>query len=376
MPAFDNQRIYIPRRRPAPAKRTPRFSPPSGLSVSRFASHGLVLSVALGVAFLTGNTFSFIPTNPAPATQLPAWPQQARPAAPGVPVGIDQQYVQKAPVPVTQSAAAIAQAAADVAANKVRDYTIQDGDTIYGLAAKFGVTAQTIVWANSLANADRLALETQIKVPSTSGVLHTVKEGDTLSSIAQKYSATREEILGFKGNEIKDADALALGMEIMVPGGVKPVEAPIRLASAQPSLNPAPRAAAAPLPVAAPPATATGQMTWPTYGPIYSWFSAGHKGLDISPSYGTPVSAADSGVVASTTYDRWGYGYLITVDHGNGYSTWYAHLSEILVSPGQRVGRGEVVGRVGMSGYATGPHLHFEVRAGGVPVNPLNVLPR
>ena len=117
-------------------------------------------------------------------------------------------------------------------------------------------------------------------------------------------------------------------------------------------------------------------MAWPTYGPIYNWFSGGHKGIDISPSYGTPVGAADGGVVVSASYSRYDYGYYIIIDHGNGYQTWYAHLSQILVSQGQRVGRGELVGRVGMTGYATGPHLHFEVRLGGVPINPLNLLPR
>jgi len=199
-----------------------------------------------------------------------------------------------------------------------------------------------------------------------------VKDGDSLSSIASKYQASADEILAYKGNELKTPDALVLGQEIMIPGGVKPAEAPLRLASSQPSqrLSPAAAAPAAPAPVA------TGAMQWPTYGPIFTYFSAYHRGIDISPAYGTPVTAADGGVVSAVQYNRWDYGYYIIISHGNGYETLYAHLSQILVSPGQRVGRGELVGRVGMTGYATGPHLHFEVRQYGGAVNPLGVLPR
>ena len=366
--------VYIPRRRLTPAKQSRSFSVSlAALSgqpfLSRFATHALILSVALGAAVFTGSTSSLLPPQAVALTELPAWPQVARAS---VPVDTERQHLQKTLVPTTQSSAS-----AEVNGDpdpKTQTYLVQQGDTIYGLAERFGVTAQTLIWANNLQNVDRLALDMELRIPPISGVLHMVRDGDTLSAIAQRYQAAPEEILTFKGNVLKNPDALVLGMEIMVPGGMKPVEAPLRLASTLPSRSLSNNAATVSPP--APPPAATGSMMWPTYGPIYNYFSAWHRGLDISPPYGTAVIATDSGVVTSAQYVRYGYGFHVMVDHGNGYGSMYAHLSEILVSPGQRVGRGELIGRVGTTGYATGPHLHFEVYQGGVPVNPLNVLPR
>lgn len=129
---------------------------------------------------------------------------------------------------------------------------------------------------------------------------------------------------------------------------------------------------------------ATGSMAWPIQGPITSEFgwrthpifgtSRYHSGLDIGADYGDPIRAADGGVVI---YAAWmgGYGYAVIIDHGNGISTLYGHNSELLVSEGTRVYKGQVIARAGSTGYSTGPHCHFEVRQNGTPVNPHNYLP-
>lgn len=378
VPAFDrfnSQHVYIPRRRSASTRRPPRSRSAAGLPVTRLASHGLILSVALGVAFVTGNSFPFFPAQPASLGALPAWPQSAHSDV-GVPVDRHLQYVQKSPVPLTQTTAAVSESVAE-ATPKPQSYLVQDGDTLFALAARFGVTAESIMWANSLASPDRLTLDAELRIPPVTGVLHTVGAGDSLSAIAQRYSAQVDEILTFKGNEITDPDALVLGMEIMVPGGMKRAEAPLRLASSQASQSLGPPAPRVDAPAIVAPPASTGALMWPTYGSISNWFAGyAHKGVDILGPYGNPVFASDGGVVSNAYYDRSGYGYLVTVDHGNGLQTWYAHMSEILVQGGQRVARGEQVGRVGMTGYATGPHLHFEVRSGGVPVNPVSYLGR
>ena len=115
----------------------------------------------------------------------------------------------------------------------------------------------------------------------------------------------------------------------------------------------------------------------PSRGTISSRFgqrwSSTHTGVDIAVSRGTPIKAADGGLV---TFAGWngGYGNLIIIDHENGFVTYYAHCNSISVKKGQRVARGETIGTVGSTGNATGPHLHFEVRKNGVPVNPLNYL--
>ena len=128
----------------------------------------------------------------------------------------------------------------------------------------------------------------------------------------------------------------------------------------------------------------TGTFRWPISGRITSYFggrsspggigSTNHQGIDIAGSYGTPVYAADGGTV---TYAGWmgGYGYLVQIDHGNGYVTRYGHNSSLTVSVGQHVYKGQQIARVGSTGNSTGNHCHFEVRYNGVARNPLNYLP-
>jgi len=128
----------------------------------------------------------------------------------------------------------------------------------------------------------------------------------------------------------------------------------------------------------------TGTMLWPAEGEITSPFGWRvhpifgtqrlHTGIDIGADYGDSVRAADGGVVIHSDW-MGGYGNAVIIDHGNGISTLYAHNSQLLVSEGQTVAKGQTISRVGSTGYSTGPHLHFEVRQNGSPVNPLNFLP-
>jgi murein DD-endopeptidase MepM/ murein hydrolase activator NlpD len=123
------------------------------------------------------------------------------------------------------------------------------------------------------------------------------------------------------------------------------------------------------------PSRGTGRFLWPTIGRISSPFGKRgrefHTGVDIAAPVGTPVRAADSGTV---TFAGWngGYGRLIIVDHGNGFTTYYAHNSKLLVGVGDKVEKGQTISLVGSSGRSTGPHLHFEIRKNGEPLNPLN----
>lgn len=132
-----------------------------------------------------------------------------------------------------------------------------------------------------------------------------------------------------------------------------------------------------------PPVQGTGQFIWPVSGPITSPFgyrthpifgtTIYHSGLDIGVDEGTPVHAADSGVV---TYSGWlgGYGYAVIIDHGGATSSLYAHNSDLAVSEGQIVSKGQVICYAGSTGYSTGPHVHFEVRVNGDPVDPMGYL--
>jgi murein DD-endopeptidase MepM/ murein hydrolase activator NlpD len=130
-------------------------------------------------------------------------------------------------------------------------------------------------------------------------------------------------------------------------------------------------------------ALGSGRMIWPIRGRITSYFGwrfhpilrkkKYHSGLDIASDMGTPIAAADSGIVIFCGRNG-GYGNMIALDHGNEISTVYGHCSVLLVTLGQTVSKGEIIGKVGSTGYSTGPHLHFEVRKEGVPVDPLSSL--
>jgi murein DD-endopeptidase MepM/ murein hydrolase activator NlpD len=118
-------------------------------------------------------------------------------------------------------------------------------------------------------------------------------------------------------------------------------------------------------------------LIWPVSGPITSPFGwrwgRMHQGIDIGVGYGTPIHAAAAGTVIYCGWET-GYGNLVVIDHGNNLATAYAHQSSIAVSCGQQVTQGQVIGYVGATGHATGPHLHFEVRVDGNPVDPLGYL--
>lgn len=249
-------------------------------------------------------------------------------------------------------------------------YEVAPGDTISTIAERFEISTETVLWANSLGYTDLIRIGQPLLILPVSGVLHTVAKGDTLLSLAATYGVDAEDILGYKSNNISDANSLAIGQKIIIPGGKMPVSR--ASPSSRGGVRPAAETPAAPAAAAAAP---SGRFAWPTLGPIFQYFSASHFGVDISPPYGTPVRAADGGMVVRAEKLGWGLGWNLEVDHGNGYSTVYAHLSRFEVDRGERVSQGEVIGLVGTTGYVTGPHLHFAVHRNGVPINPLSVLP-
>jgi murein DD-endopeptidase MepM/ murein hydrolase activator NlpD len=249
--------------------------------------------------------------------------------------------------------------------DKIIDYTVQKGDTISSIAKRFGISEDTIRWANDL-RTDNITVGDTLKILPVTGIAHKVEPGDTVYSIAKKYSANPQTIVDFPFNEFANPQvfSLVVGQIIIVPDGVKPQEAP-RYAR--------PRYIAT-----GPVSVSVAGFTWPLQGTISQLFSWYHQGIDIAASYGAPIVAAQSGVVKEVHSGgwNWGYGVYVVVAGTNGYDTRYAHMSGVNVAVGQEVVAGKtIIGWVGLTGRTTGPHLHFEIfnPSGGF-LNPLSLL--
>lgn len=237
--------------------------------------------------------------------------------------------------------------------DQVITYAVEKGDTLAKIAEKFGVSIDTIKWANDLKR-DSLSVSQELKIPPVTGIVHKVREGETIYSISKKYKTDAQKIVNFPFNDFSDLDTFALnvGQTLVVPDGVQPAAPAI--------VRPLPPIAAG----------GTGQFLWPVGGIITQYPVWYHTALDIANPGLPGIAAGDEGVVSLVEYLRYGYGQHIIIDHGNGLSTLYAHLSEIYVKPGDRVARGQIIGKMGSTGRSSGPHLHFEVRKNGVPVDP------
>jgi murein DD-endopeptidase MepM/ murein hydrolase activator NlpD len=246
-------------------------------------------------------------------------------------------------------------------------YTVQPGDTVLAIANRFKLNPETIQWSNPKIdqNPDLLSIGDQLKLLPVDGVLHTVRAGDTLSALATKYKVSTEEIVAYDSNNLVDVNApLIIGSDIVVPGGTKePAAVPV--AGGWTSSIAAPDDA----PVG------SGNFAWPASGSISQGYWGGHRAIDIAGRIGAPVSAADGGFV-TTAGGGWngGYGNYVVVDHGNGFSTLYGHLTTIYVNAGETVSAGQQIGTMGNTGNSTGPHLHFEVIYQGYGRNPYNYL--
>jgi len=246
---------------------------------------------------------------------------------------------------------------------EIQIYTVQAGDTVLGIAAAFGLAPETIMWSNPAIedDPDLLKIGQEVVILPIDGVYHEVKDGDTLESIAKKYKVDVSAITDVPWNNLTPPlYQINAGMKLIVKDGTKPIILKVVTAYGGPIPNGA---------------RGTGQFRWPVIGPITQEFWSGHSGIDISVVTNTPVYAADAGYVSFVGWTDVGYGYLVRINHGNGYETWYAHNTSFAVVLGQQVDRGQVIAYSGSTGHSTGPHVHFEIRYNGVPLNPRLYLP-
>jgi murein DD-endopeptidase MepM/ murein hydrolase activator NlpD len=301
-------------------------------------------------------------------------------------------------------------------------------DTLDGLAQHYNVTPAAILQANGYKGPRTLSPGQQLIIPSQASAatapalaapasksvaavsaapsVHFVNRGDTLLSIAHHNHVPVAELA--KANGLDPQAKLKIGSKLTVPGAktaaVVPVAQPAAVAAGQPvgSAPPATKMAAA---TAAPqqsarlaqattkveePSTeapvkaaeATGALPtfrWPVRGKVITSYGAktngkSNDGINLAVPEGTPVKAAEDGVVAYSGNELKGYGNLVLVRHANGYVTAYAHASELLVKRGDTIKRGQIIAKSGQSGEVGSPQLHFEIRKGSTPVDPLQFL--
>lgn len=235
-------------------------------------------------------------------------------------------------------------------------YKVHRGETLAQIAKMFGVSVDTIMWANDLERGTALREGQTLVILPMNGVLYTVKKGDTLSSIARKYKGDVDEILEY--NDTGGNTTLVPGDTLLIPNGENNT---IKASTPKttPKTTTASRFASYP--------SYSGYYLYPLQKGIKTQGIHGHNGVDFGASRGTPVYASADGVVKVSNYrdgNPWfgGYGNYIMVEHQNGTQTLYAHLSGVDVSVGDEVRQGQAIGKTGNTGRSTGPHLHFEVR--------------
>jgi murein DD-endopeptidase MepM/ murein hydrolase activator NlpD len=257
----------------------------------------------------------------------------------------------------------------------LRSYTVRNGDSLTGIANRFGVSMMTIWWANDLKTKGLVAGQ-DLVIPPVDGLVVTVREGDTLETLATRYKVTADAIYETSGLEDR---SLVTGQTLILPGAVgeaiatpkpkPPVTGPSTGGSGGGTVRP-------------PASYGGGAFAWPVVGGgnyVSQGYHYGHYGLDIAADYGSRVRSAAGGTVIWAGWKSNGGGYQVWIAHGSGLYTTYNHMSGVSVGRGQAVGKGQQVGRIGTSGWASGPHLHFEVWRGpvwngGQRVNPLRYL--
>jgi murein DD-endopeptidase MepM/ murein hydrolase activator NlpD len=257
---------------------------------------------------------------------------------------------------------------------KVTAYVVAQGDSLWSIASSQNLEIDTLFGCNDLKNPDRLRPGVTLRIPNQDGIFYTVKKGDVLEKIAKNYGIPVERIR--KGNGEGVLKPLQEGKEIFLPGA-RPEAADPAPAKKSGSSKSGGRSEGKTV------SSASRSYRWPVVGRINSPFGWRrhpvtrrrdfHTGIDIKAPRGRAIKAAKAGRIE---YAGWmgGYGRVVVVRHNDGYSTLYAHCSSLSVRNGQSVSQGQTIASVGTSGRTTGPHLHFEIRQGKSPMNPLKLL--
>lgn len=320
-----------------------------GANTSLFV-HGSILGLAV-VVLVGGGVFSSSSVVSGSYPGVPANPLVATDGGDDQSVGV----ISSAITPVT--------VISDKPRDKTVEHEVKEGETVSSIASDFGVSGETILWENDLSANRLLKPLEKLKILPVSGVAHEVEPGDTVYSVAKKYRANAQAIIDFPFNNIGDDFALTTGDLLIVPDGALPEK---------PKPAPTQYLARENIPISD---LGTGRFGWPASGDLAQYFSWYHPAIDISNLGGGPIRASDAGTVTVAGWvDNYGYGNRVIIDHGNGYTTQYSHISATYVTVGQKVSKGDVIAAMGSTGRSTGVHLDFIIRKDGTALNPLGLL--
>jgi len=290
--------------------------------------------------------------------------------------------------------------------------TVGYGETVEGIARRHGVPASAILQTNGIRDASQIRPGQRLVIPrhtasttqtaaaprSTNGNVHIVRSGDTLMNVARRNGITVSALA--RANHLQTSSQLSVGDRLTIPGGhsaavanvapaqntqprtmpVEKVSAPVKVASVGPVQTASvakeePRVAETPVKAA----EAMPAFRWPVRGRVIAGFGSKpngtqNDGINLAVPEGTPIKAADDGVVAYAGNELKGYGNLVLIRHSNGFVSAYAHASELMVKRGDSIKRGQVIAHAGQTGSVTSPQLHFEIRKGSTPVDPTQYL--
>lgn len=266
---------------------------------------------------------------------------------------------------------------------KVKSYVVAPGDSLWSISNSQNIELDTLVGSNTFKTSAKLRPGAVLRIPNQDGIFYTLRKGEKVEDVCKRYGVNLNKLR--QVNPTVDMVSIKAGEEIFLPGA-----RPDALADGSGNDDakkaekgaPEPKKAARKLDIPIR-NSGSGAYRWPLMGRINSPFGWRqhpitkrrdfHTGIDIKADRGTIIRGAGTGQVA---YSGWmgGYGKVLVINHANGQSTLYAHCSELLVGQGVKVKTGDNIARVGTTGRSTGPHLHFEVRSGNSPVNPLKYL--
>ena len=230
-------------------------------------------------------------------------------------------------------------------------YIVETGDTPSVIAARFGITTNTLLWSNDLSAGELIRPGDELVILPINGVMHEVRSGDTVSSIAARYDAKIDNILGF--NDIDPTANIVVGQTLIIPDGKVQYSTPKTTNSRYSTLP-----------------YIDGYFGRPTAGRISQGLHV-YNAVDIAGGCWQPIYAAAPGIVSiASGVGRWngGFGNFVMIRHGNGTETLYAHLVQVGTWAGKEVGRGELIGYTGSTGRSTGCHLHWEVHGAQNPL--------